>query len=312
MSAKSYIKRMLSNYERMFDGETPKMYTSPIEKGDHPELDQSTELDIIGIIKYQSMIGALQWAVSLGRFDIFCAVMTLGRFRAAPRDGHLLRVKRIYGYLRKYPDGAIRFRTGLPDYSHLSIPIHDWAYSIYGDVVEEISHRMPIPKGKPVCTTSFVDANLMHDLTTGRSCTGTLHLLNQTPIDWFSKRQNTVETATYGSEFVAHRQGTEQIMDLRYTLRAMGVPLTGPAYMFGDNQSVITSSTIPHSSLSKRHNALSYHRVREAIAAGVLYLYKIDGKDNPADCLTKFLPFVTFWPLIKPLLFWRGETGYDS
>jgi hypothetical protein len=37
--------------------------------------------------------------------------------------------------------------------------------------------------------------------------------------------------------------------------------------MFGDNQSVITSSTIPHSRLFMRHNALLYHRVREAIAA---------------------------------------------
>jgi hypothetical protein len=56
----------------------------------------------------------------------------------------------------------------------------------------------------------------------GRSATGILHFLNQTPIDWFSKRQNTVETATFGSEFVAARQCTEQVYDLRYTLRMMG------------------------------------------------------------------------------------------
>ena len=55
-----------------------------------------------------------------------------------------------------------------------------------------------------------------------------------------------------GSEFVAARIATEQIMDLQYTLRMMGVPLDGKAYMFGDNQSLITSGTIPHSSLNKR------------------------------------------------------------
>jgi hypothetical protein len=121
---------------------------------------------------------------------------------------------------------------------------------------------MPAPRGNLVRTTTFEDANLMHDLTTG-----ILHLVNQTPVAWFSKRQKTVETATYGSEFVAAKIATEQIMDLRYTLRMMGVPLDGKAYMFGDNpQSVITSGTIPHSSLNKRHNALAYHRVREAIA----------------------------------------------
>jgi hypothetical protein len=135
-----------------------------------------------------------------------------------------------------------------------------------------------------------------------------LHFVNQTPIEWFSKRQGSVETATYGSEFVAARQATEQIIDMRYTLRAMGLPLDGPSWMYGDNQSVITSSTIPHSLLSKRHNALSYHRVREAVAKKVFYFCKIDGKNNPADCLTKFAGHPIFWPIVKVLLFWRGET----
>ncbi|MGH7955201.1 MAG: Ty1/Copia family ribonuclease HI, partial [Gloeomargaritales cyanobacterium] len=138
--------------------------------------------------------------------------------------------------------------------------------------------------------------------------TGVLHLLNQTPIDWFSKRQNTVETATYGSEFIAARQATDQIVDLRYTMRRLGVPLDGPAWMFGDNQSVVTNSTIPHSTLNKRHNALSYHRVREAIAAKVMHFVHLDGKQNPADCMTKFLTHAVAWPLLEPFLFWRGET----
>eukprot|EP00957_Ditylum_brightwellii_P101256 7715939-Ditylum_brightwellii.AAC.1 len=70
---------------------------------------------------------------------------------------------------------------------------------------------MPEPCGKPVMTTTFADANLLHDVITGRSCTGIIHLLNKPPIDWFSNRQNTVETATYGSEFVAARTAVDQI-----------------------------------------------------------------------------------------------------
>ena len=84
-------------------------------------------------------------------------------------------------------------------------------------------------------------------------------MINGTPVDWFSKRQDTVETATYRSEFIAARIATEKIIDLRTTLRYLGVPIKGKAYMFGDNQSIITSSTIPHSQLSKQHNVLSYH-----------------------------------------------------
>ena len=140
---------------------------------------------------------------------------------------------------------------------------------------------------------------------TGRSVTGILHLVNKTPIDWYSKKQNTVETSTYGSEFVAARIATEQIMDLRITLRYLGVPI-GKSYMFGDNRSVVDSSTIPQSKLNKRHTALSFHRVREAIAAKVLYFYFVSGESNPADMLSKHWGYQQIWPALRAILFWEG------
>ena len=88
----------------------------------------------------------------------------------------------------------------------------------------------------------------------------------------------------------------------------LGIPIDGPAWLFRDNQSVLTSSTIPHSSLNKRHNALSYHRVRESIAAKIIYFMHVKGEHNPSDMFTKFLGWTKFWPLIQPLLFWKGET----
>jgi hypothetical protein len=297
---------MMKNYEHMF-GEKPRVRLSPLDDGDHPELDLTDELDAAGIKKYQSMIGALQWCVTLCRYDVHCAVMTMGRFRIAPRYGHLERLKRIYGYLARYPDAAIRFRTGIPE--HEEPERHDWVQSVYGDCYEELPWNMPIPRGKSVRTTSYEDANLYHDYVTGRAAMGCLHFFNQTPVEWFSKRQNTVETATYGSEFVGAKTCTEQVMDHRYTLRMLGVPLDGPAWMFGDNKSVVTSSTIPHSQLTKRHNALAYHRVREAIAAKVLFFQHMPGKQNPSDVLTKFLPHAVFAPLIKYVLFWKGDTS---
>ena len=117
-----------------------------------------------------------------------------------------------------------------------------------------------------------------------------------------------METATYGSECMVALQATEQIFDLQYTLRMMGIPINGKSWLFGENQSVITSSTIPKSTLNKRHNALSYHRVRECIAMGIINLLHVDGKNNPSDVLTKFLPYNKLRPLIQPLLFWKGET----
>jgi hypothetical protein len=76
--------------------------------------------------------------------------------------------------------------------------------------------------------------------------------------------------------------------------------------MFGDNKSVVTSSTIPHSKLNKRHNALLYHRVREAIAAETIDFLHIDGETNPADVLSKHCGQVDAWPHLKWLLFWQG------
>jgi hypothetical protein len=310
--AKSYVEKMLSNFERMF-GTQPKKYSSPLDKDDSPELDMSDELNEEQTRVYQSLIGALQWCVTLGRFDIAVSVMTMSSFRAAPKEGHLERLKRIYGYLRKHPEGAIRFRTGIPpNESMYSMPEYDWMYTIYGKCEEEVPPELPMPKGKLVRMTTFVDANLMHCKVTGKSATGILHLVNQTPIDWFSRKQQTVETATYGSEFVAARQATEQIIDLRYTLRSMGVPIEKSTWLLGDNKSVITSSTIPHSSLSKRHQALSYHRVRSAVASGFLKFCHIAGNQNPADIMTKFLPYPVFWPYVQPLLFWKGETQVST
>ena len=115
-----------------------------------------------------------------------------------------------------------------------------------------------------------MDSNLLHDIVTGKSVTVVFYFVNSTPTDWFLKRQATVKTATYGSEFVAAKTVTEQIMDLRNTLRYLGVPIMTKVHMFGDNKSVVMSSTIPQSILDKMHNMLSYHRVREAIAAKIL------------------------------------------
>jgi hypothetical protein len=307
MAPKKYIDKMIETYVRLF-GTKPKQYSSPLEAGDHPELDDSMELELDGIKKFQSMIGALQWVVQIGRFDITTAVMTLASFRANPRQGHLDRCKRIYGYLYKFRNGVIRIRTQEPDYSAMPNKIYDWEHSVYGGAEEMIAHDCPKPLGKPVVMTTFIDANLYHDLVNGRSVTGIIHLFNKTVIDWYSKKQATVETATYGAEFVAGRTAMEQIIDLRIELRYLGVQVKGSTMMFGDNESVVNSSSIPHARLHKRHNALSFHRVREGIAAGIAKFHHVGSKANPADILSKQWSHAGAWPLLQPLLFWAGDT----
>ena len=116
-SAQTHIKRMVENYKLMY-GEPPKEAHSPMEKGDQPELDDTPLCGPDDIKKFQSIIGAVQWTISLCRFDVHHAVMSLGRFRTAPRAGHMERLKRLVGYMKKRAHGAIRFRTEIPRHDH--------------------------------------------------------------------------------------------------------------------------------------------------------------------------------------------------
>ena len=196
-----YVNKIIESYERMFK-EKPRKSRPPLEGGDHPELDTSELCDDHQTKQFQTLIGQLQLLIPLGCFDIAVHVMSLSRFRAQPRKGHLDRAKRIVGYLLFLPDGAIRFRTAEPDFSFLKDQEYDWTRSVYFGACQQIPHDIPKPLWKHVQTTHYVDANLHHDLATGKAVTAVLHFLNQTPIDAYTKRQSTVESATYGSEFL--------------------------------------------------------------------------------------------------------------
>jgi hypothetical protein len=93
------------------------------------------------------------------------------------------------------------------------------------------------------------------------------------------------------------------IIALRYKLRMFGVPLEGPARVFCDNQAVVKNTSVPESVLTKKHNAVNYHAVREAAAAGVLEVHKEDTATNLADLFTKVLPADRRRDLIGSILY---------
>jgi hypothetical protein len=157
----------------------------------------------------------------------------------------------------------------------------------------------------------YFDANLYHDMLTGCSVIGLLHLLNKTPMDLYSKKQATVETAIYGSEFIAARTCVDQVINLLTSLHYLGVWIHNKSFASGDNKSMLDSTTIPHSKLHKHHNALSFPRVCEAITAKYISKYHlVSGEFNPADILvTKHCGYPQIWRLLQPLLFCQGDTA---
>ena len=104
---KKYIDKLADTYKKLFNEDPPKGYKTPLDKNDHPELDTSEILEGDMATKYLTMVGQLQWLVTLGRFDIHAQVATMSRFRAAPRKGHMDRLKRIYSYAIRTKDYAI-------------------------------------------------------------------------------------------------------------------------------------------------------------------------------------------------------------
>ena len=186
---------------------------------------------------------------------------------------------------------------------------YDWSKTIYGDILEIIPKDIPQPLGNHVTLSHYVDANLYHDMITGHSVTSILHFLNKMPIDWFSKKQVTAKMATNGSKFIVARICIDQVIDLRLTLQYLGVPIREQSYMFGDNKSVVNSSSRPHAKLHKRHNALSFHCVREAITSKFISFTFLDVMYNPADVVSKHWGYQQIWTMLNPILFFHGDTA---
>ena len=207
---------------------------------------------------------------------------------ASPRVGHLETAYHIFAYLKSHPKEKIVFDSCDPGADEARFENVDWT-DFYGDVKEELPLKMPEPRGNPVTMSCFVDADHAGNCVTRRSHTGILIFVQNAPITWFSKRQNTVETSTFGSELVAMRIAKELIVGLRYKLRMFGVPINGPANVYCDNQGVVKNTSLPNSTLSKKHNAINYHTVCEAVAAGIMRVTKEPTETNLADLLTKVL-----------------------
>jgi hypothetical protein len=190
--------------------------------------------------------------------------------------------------LKKYPDKSISIDARDPIYAvgHEAELRPDFADQ-YSYASEEIDKMFPTPLGPELATTIFFDSDHAHDKITGRSISGIIVMVGRTPVIWKSKRQGAVATSTYGAEFSAMRLATEEAHTIRYMLRSLGITVEKPCRFYGDNLGVIQNANMPEGTLKKKHIALSYHFVREAVSVNIISAFKVPGKDNFADVMTK-------------------------
>ena len=297
MKSEKYIKNAVQTVEDLLkeDGDGLQLKTTaktPIPHTYRPELDITPELNGEHSSRYRQMIGILRWAVELGRVDMHHEVALMSQYSASPREGHMEAVYHIFAFLKTHPRLNIVLDprpVPLDENAFSNVELSVWR-DFYGDMAEELPPKMPAPLGNTLDITGFVDSDHAGNVVTRRSHTGIINFLNNAPVIWFSKKQNTVESSLFGSEFVALRIARDLIVGLRYKLRMFGVPIVGPASVLCDNQGVVKNTSLPDLVLSKHHNAISYNVVREAVAAGIIRVGKEDGQTNLADAFTKMLP----------------------
>ena len=205
---------------------------------------------------------------------------------ALPRQGQLEQLYHIFGYLKTHPKRKLFLDPQHPKLDERAFKVYDWC-DFYRDAKEAIPVDIPRPRGSMVSTHCFVDSDHDGDKVPRRSQTGILIFVNRAPIIWYSKRQNTVETSTFGSEFIVMKTAVEQIEALRYKIRMFGSPIEGPTNVFYDNEAVFKNASMPDSTLRKKHTSICYHRCREAVASGTVRIAKEETLTNLADLFTK-------------------------
>ncbi len=294
MSPSKYVQEAVKNVKNYLQEKEPgrpwpKHAATPFAKDYKPEIDLSPELGIEDATYYMSQIGVLRWMVELGRVDIITEVSMLASQLACPRDGHLEAVYRIFVYLGNKHNSRMVFDPTYYDIKMDSFKECDWR-EFYGNVSEPVPPNMPSPRGEEVEIRLYVDSDHAGDQLVRRSRTGYFIFMNSAPLIWFSKRQPTVETSVFGAEFVAMKNGMEAVRGLRYKLRMMGIPVDGPAYVYGDNMSVIHNTQRPESMLKKKSNSICYHYCRESVAMNECITGHVPTKQNVADLCTKVIP----------------------
>ena len=149
---------------------------------------------------------------------------------------------------------------------------------------------MPEPKGREMMIVAYADVDLAGCKLTRRSRTGFIIYINQAPIYWFSKKQNGVETATFNSKFLAMKTCCEYIRGLQYKLRMVGIPVSQPEFIYGDNKSVLNNTTTHESTLHKKSTSIAYHFIREEVTKDEWIKSYIKSDENCSDTLTKTVP----------------------
>jgi hypothetical protein len=150
---------------------------------------------------------------------------------AMPRKAHLFAVFRVFAYLKAKHNARMIYDLTYPKIDYSKFRANEEWEKFYGDVKEAIPSNAHQPRGKPVVLRIYVDSDNAGDPLTRRLRKGFIQMVNMATIALHSRKQGSIERATFGSEFFAMKTAVEANRALRYKLKMMGVPIDGAKYM---------------------------------------------------------------------------------
>ena len=133
----------------------------------------------------------------------------------------------------------------------------DWSHNVYGDAPPDQPPNMPKPWDQIFIISAYVDSKHDGDTVTIIPRTGFFIYCKNALVYWTSNKQGSIETSSFGSEFVAMKVCTEYIWGLKFKFHMMGIQCNCPSFIYGDNQYVLANKTMPHSMLDKNSNSIA-------------------------------------------------------
>jgi hypothetical protein len=216
-------------------------------------------LDAGNAATYRSITGGLLYASCLTRVDITASVNQLTRHMAKPTASHLAAAKHVLRYLK-------------------------------GTVSLGLTYRRSSDVDRVNRLVAYADASWASDITSARSQSGYVLMLNGSAVSWRSKRQSLICLSTAEAEYDSLHECVREVKYLRGLLGEMGLAQTSPTQVREDNIAAIIIASQPITSARTRHVALRFHFVREAIRDGTIIVQHCASQYMLADVLTKILP----------------------
>jgi hypothetical protein len=226
------------------------------EDGDSPDVDQSS---------YRSMISSLLY-ITTSRLDIMHVVGMVGRYQVAPKQSHLLAVKRISRYLK-----------GTMDYG------------------------LWYPRNQNFQLSIYADANWVNCMDERKRTSGGVFFLGDSLVSWLSKKQGSISLSTTKFEYIAAATCCNQVLWMIQTLADLEVKYTAPILIHCDNTNAISVSKNPIFHSKTQHIPIKYHFLREQVTNTIVSLHYIPSKDQIVDIFTKLLAKTQFEYLCQKL-----------